>query len=248
MRPEPDAGADGHENPEPASPAFRFEVQPEFHEIPLGANPDDAPLDEQMVAFARDYWGGQAEREPLCALTAALYSVNSRHLVSEGAVYYAMGVFPVGGGEDGSKSQERVSRCNLLVSVQELNNPDPVLAVAGIAETLARRKDGGDVQPVRLPAGPAVVHIAGTRMVWESADGEQERFSVRIEIWLPFPDEDRVLLMCLSTTDVQDLYMYQAVLADIADTIAFDDSSRDRRGDPAVSPAVASTPTPNPFG
>ncbi|MFF1719531.1 hypothetical protein [Streptomyces sviceus] len=248
MRPAPDIGVERQTDSEPASSAFRFQVQPEFHEIPLGAGADETALDEQMVAFARDYWGGQEEREPLRALTAALYGVNSRHLVSEGAVFNAMGVFPVGGGEDGSKSAERVSRCTLLVSVQDLDNPDPVLAAAGIAETLARSKHGGHVLPVRLPAGPAVVHVAGTRMVWELADGEQERFSVRIEIWLPFPGEDRVLVMSLSTADVHDLYMYQAVLADIADTITFDDSGADRPEDPSVAPATAAAPTPNPFG
>ncbi|MET9457068.1 hypothetical protein ABZY05_18565 [Streptomyces canus] len=248
MTPTSDTSSESTTDSKPASSAFRFQVQPEFHEIPLSAGADEAALDEQMVAFARDYWGGQEEREPLRALTAALYGVNSRHLLSEGAVYNAMGVFPVGGSEDGSKPTERVSRCTLLVSVQDLVNPDPVLAAAGIAETLARSKDDGDVLPVRLPAGPAVVHVAGTRMVWELADGEQERFSVRIEIWLPFPDADRVLLLSLSTADVQDLYMYQAVLADIADTIAFDDTGKDRRGDASVAPARTTTPTPNPFG
>ncbi|MFK4103437.1 hypothetical protein ACI2L1_25840 [Streptomyces sp. NPDC019531] len=230
---------------ETAPPAFRFQVQPEFHGIPLGVGTDEAAFDAQMAAFARDYWGGQEEREPLRALTAALYGTNSQHLASEGAVYSAMGVFPVGGGADGTEPPARVSRCTLLVSVQDLDNPDPVLAAAGIAETLARGKDSGDVLPVRLPAGPAVVHLSGTRMVWELPDGGQERFAIRIEVWLPFPDENRVLLMSLSTADVQDLYMYQAILADIADTVAFGEVEEARKEEVLLVP---STPTPNPFG
>ncbi|MDH6439627.1 hypothetical protein M2158_008168 [Streptomyces sp. SAI-144] len=230
---------------ETAPPAFRFQVQPEFHVIPLGLGADESAFDAQMAAFARDYWGGQEEREPLRALTAALYGANSQHLASEGAVYSAMGVFPVGGSADESEPPERVSRCTLLVSVQDLDNPDPMLAAAGIAETLARGEGGGDVLPVGLPAGPAVVHVSGTRMVWELPDGRRERFAIRIEIWLPFPDEDRVLLMSLSTADVQDLYMYQAVLADIADSITFDEGDG-ARGEKQLP--VPSTPTPNPFG
>ncbi|CAM5402363.1 hypothetical protein [Streptomyces canus] len=233
---------------EVAAPAFRFQVQPEFHEIPVGIGADEAAFDAQMAAFAEGYWGGQEEREPLRALTAALYGANSRHLASEGAVYSAMGVFPVGGSEDGSEPPERVSRCTLLVSVQDLSNPDPMLAAAGIAETLAQTKDGGDVLPVRLPAGPAVVHVAGTRMVWELPDGEQERFAIRVEIWLPFPDEDRVLLMALSTADVQDVYMYQAILADIADTVTFDAGEGARQEERPLVPSTDTPPTPNPFG
>ena len=204
-----------------------------------------------MAAFARDFWGDQEEREPLRLLTAALYGANAQHLAAEGAVYNAIGIFPVGGTVDGTVPPERISRCSLLVSVQDLDNPDPMLAAAGIAETLARGQGGGEALPVRLPAGPAVVHVAGTRSVWELPEGEQERFSVRTEIWLPFPAEDRVLLMSLSTADVQDVYMYQAVLADIADTVVFDNGDDDqdgtRPGDRTPFPATAA-PTPTPFG
>lgn len=244
----PESSTEGQAEAGLAAPAFRFQVQPEFHEIPLGRGTDEFAFDAQMAAFASDYWGGQEEREPLRVLTAGLYGANSRHLASEGAVYSAMGVFPVGGSADGSERPERVSRCTLLVSVQDLDNPDPMLAAAGIAETLARSNDGGDVMPVRLPAGPAVVHVAGTRMVWELSDGTPERFSIRIEIWLPFPDEDRVLLMSLSTADVQDLYMYQAILADIADTVTFGAGDGAHQEELPLIPAMAPPPTSNPFG
>lgn len=248
MTADPTAG--GQAEGDLGGPAFRFQVQSEFHEIPLGTGTGESAFDARMAAFASDYWGDQEEREPLRVLTAGMYGANSRQLASEGAVYNAMGVFPVGGSEDGSEPPERVSRCTLLASVQDLDNPDPMIAAAGIAETLARSEDGGDVLPVRLPAGPAVVHVAGTRMVWELPDGGQERFAIRIELWLPFPDEDRVLLMSLSTADVQDLYMYQAILADIADTITFGQGEGDAVGQetPLLVPSTATSPTPNPFG
>ena len=227
-----------------APPAFRFQVQPEFHAVPLGIGEDEDALDEQLRQFARDYWGEREELEPLRALTAAMYEANARDLVAGGAVYNALGIFPIGGSPDGSEPPERISRATLTVSVRELENPDPHLTAAGIAEVLDKgteNGEAGEVQPVTLPAGPAVVRIAGSRAVWElpEPEGEQEQFFIRIEVWLPFPEDDRLLLLCLSTPDVQDLYRYQAVLADIADTIAFGEADA-----PAADEATPGSPSP----
>ncbi|MGC0399907.1 hypothetical protein RKD27_002551 [Streptomyces sp. SAI-126] len=208
--------------------AFRFQVQPEFHAIPLATGGAEEEFDEQMRKFARDYWGEHEQLEPIRRFTAAMYGVNSQQLTADGTVYHALGVFPIGGTADGSLPPERVSRCTLTVSVRDIGNPDPHLVVAGIAETLDQGKGSGEVQMITLSAGPAVLHIAGSRAVWGLSDGEeQERFFVRVEIWMPFPAEDRLLLVCLSTADVQDLFHYQAVLADIADTITFGDAEAD---------------------
>ncbi|WP_309051436.1 hypothetical protein [Streptomyces sp.] len=216
-----------------APAAIGFHVQPEFHPVPLPADSDSGTdnagedFDARMRGFARDYWGEAEEREPLRRLTAALHGATSQQLAGQGTVYHALGVFPIGGNPDGTLTPERVSRCTLTVSVRDLDNPDPHLSAAGIAETLGHGQDGGEVQLVSLPAGPAVVHIAGSRAVWQLTDGEQERFFVRVEVWLPFPRDDRILLLCLSTADVQDLFHYQAVLADIADTVSFGDAVPD---------------------
>jgi hypothetical protein len=214
--------------PEDGPAAFRFQVQQEFHAIPLGTSGDEETFDEHMRKFARDYWGDQEELEPIRRSTAAMYGVNSQQLTADGTVYHALGIFPIGGTADGSQPPERVSRCTLSVSVRDLENPDSHLVAAGIAETLDRGNESGEIQLIDLPAGPAVLHITGSRAVWGLSDGgEQERFFVRIEIWMPFPGEDRLLLVCLSTADVQDLFHYQAVLADIADTITFGDIEAD---------------------
>lgn len=235
------AAAGGAADAGSAPAAFRFQVQPEFQPVPLdpgaGAAAGDEVLDERMRDFARAYWGEAEEREPLRAFTAALYGVNSAQLAADGTVYHALGFFPVGGTADGSQPPERVSRCTLTVGVRDLDNPDPHLTAAGIAETLDRAGDGGEVQLVTLPAGPAVVRVAGSRAVWQLPDGEQERFFLRVEVWLPFPEDDRLLLLCLSTADVQDLYRYQAILADIADTVTFGDE-----------PAADAAAQPRPFG
>ncbi|KQV95527.1 hypothetical protein ASD08_13610 [Streptomyces sp. Root369] len=232
---QPDNDTTGAES-EGTSAAFGFQVQPDFRPIPLGIGVDEETFGEQMREFARDYWGEQEELEPIRRFTAAMYGVNSQQLAAGGTVYHALGIFPIGGAADGSQPPERVSRCTLTASVRDLDNPAPHIAAAGIAETLDRSKDTGEVQLVTLPAGPAVVHIAGARAVWELPDGEQERFLVRIEVWIPFPGDDRLLLLCLSTADVQDLFHYQAVLADIADTITFGDADE---GLSSVSGAVA---------
>jgi len=187
--------------------AFRFRVGPEFHAVPL----DEDAVDE-MRRFAHDYWGEREELAPLRALTEALYEENARMLTEGGAVYNALGVFPLDG------TPERVGRATLTVGVRELDNPDPLLTATGIARTLER---SGEAQLISLPAGPAVVHITGSRAVWDLPEGEREQYFVRVEVWLPFPAEDRLLLLCLSTPDVQDLRHYQAVLADIAGTVAF---------------------------
>jgi hypothetical protein len=212
--------------------AFRFQVPPEFHAIPLGLGEDEDTFDEQMAQFARDYWGDAEELEPLRKLTKAMYSANAQELAASGAVYNALAVFPIGGSEDGSQLPERVSRATLTISVRDLDNPNANLAAAGIAEMLDKGKESGEAQLIALPAGPAVVHVAGQRAIWQLPEGKQERFFVRIEIWIPFPDEDdRLLLVCLSTADAQDLFLYQAVLADIADTIAFGEAE-----EPATAP------------
>ncbi|MGF1235792.1 hypothetical protein ACWEL8_04345 [Streptomyces sp. NPDC004690] len=220
-------------------PAVRFQVQPEFHAVPLGIGADEDAVDERFRQFARDYWGEREDLEPLRDLTATMYAANAEILVEGGAVYNALGIFPIGGSADGSEPPERISRATLTVSVRDVDNPDPHLTAAGIAEVLDKAAEGGgtdEVQPITLPAGPAVLRIAGSRAVWELPEGEQERFFVRIEVWLPFPDEDRLLLLCLSTADVQDLYHYQAVLADITDTVAFGEAEAPASAD-ATGPA-----------
>ncbi|MGW0334383.1 hypothetical protein ACWD0J_21350 [Streptomyces sp. NPDC003011] len=220
--------------------AFRFRIQPEFHPVPLGIGDDEDAFDERIRRFARDYWGEREDLEPVRRLTAAMYAANSRHLVTGGAVYSALGVFPLGGSPDGSEPPERVSRATLTISVRDLDNPDPRLTAAGLAETWAKAEaDGasGESRLITLPAGPAVVRIAGSRAVWQVPEGEQERFFVRIEVWLPFPAEDRLLLLCLSTADVQDLFHYQAVLADLADTVTFGETDEES-ADPTAHPAA----------
>lgn len=212
---------------EPA--AFRFQTQPEFHEVPLGLGADEDALDEQMRSFARDYWGEREDWEPLRRMFAASHSANAQQLSSQGVVHHALGVFPIGGTADGATPPERISRCTLLVSTRELDNSNPAVSAAGIAEALTHSNAEGEVQLVRIPAGPAVISIGGSRAVWTLPDGgEQERFLVRIELWVPFPAENRLLLFCLSTSDVEDLHRYQAILADIADTIFFGDIGRDQ--------------------
>lgn len=222
---------------EEGAAAFRFEVQPEFHEVPLGIGLDEDTFTERMRAYARDYWGDREDWEPLRRMFTAVHAANAQQLAADGVVYQALGIFPIGGTADGTQAPERVSRCTLLISVRELDNADPALAAAGIVETLASTNDGGEAQLVTLPAGPAVVNVAGSRAVWTLPDGEQERFFVRIELWLPFPQENRMLLFCLSTSDAQDLFHYQAVLADIADTVSFA-GTEDGTGDGAP-PATA---------
>ncbi|MEU9398767.1 hypothetical protein [Streptomyces sp. NPDC048242] len=207
---------------ETAPPAFRFEVGPEFHEMPLGLGDDEETHGDRLREFAHDYWGGQEDLEPLRLLTRAVQAAGAQTLVEGGAVYQAIGVFPIGGSADGTEPPERISRATLTVSVRELENPDPHLTAAGISEVLAQDDGESEVQLITLPAGPGIVRVAGSRSVWELPDEEElEQFHVRIEVWLPFPSEDRLLLLCLSTADVRDLFHYQAVLADIADTVAF---------------------------
>ncbi|MGW1909747.1 hypothetical protein ACWCQS_02980 [Streptomyces sp. NPDC002076] len=240
--------------PEPTAPAFRFQVQPEFHEVPLGIGQDEDAFEEHLRQFAQDYWGEREDLKLLRELTAAMYGANAELLVAGGAVYNALGIFPVGGSPDSTQPPERISRATLTVSVRELENPDPHLTAAGIAETLdkaAGNGAAGEVQPISLPAGPAVVHIAATRAVWELPKGpeeeapggaEHEQYFVRIEVWLPFPQDDRLLLLCLSTPDVQDLHHYQAVLADIAHTITFAedaDAGATASSDPAAVPVTS---------
>ncbi|MFF3498621.1 hypothetical protein [Streptomyces sp. NPDC003247] len=229
-----------------APPAFRFQVQQEFHAVPLPVGDDEDVSATRMRQFAGDYWGEREDLEPLRKLTTAMYTANAQTLVEGGTVYNALGVFPIGGSADGSELPERISRATLTVSVRRLDNPDPGFTAAGIAEALDKAGDGGEVQLVSLPAGPAVVHVAGSRAVWAlpEAEDRQERFFVRIEVWVPFPTEDRLLLLCLSTADVEDIYHYQAVLADIADTVAFGEARA-----PAAPPETAPPPPPpSPFG
>lgn len=240
--PELEPEATGQVDAATTETAFRFQVQSEFHPIPLGLGVDEETFDEQIREFARDYWGEQEDLEPIRRFTAAMYSANSQQLAADGTVYHALGIFPIGGTADGSQPPERISRGTLTVSVQDLDNPSPHLAAAGIAETLDKGEESGEVQLIDLPAGPAVVHVAGSRAVWDLPDGEQERFFVRIEVWMPFPQENRLLLLCLSTADAQDIYHYQAVLADIADTITFGDAEED------FAPAGGADSQAHPFG
>ena len=54
--------------------AFRFQVQPEFHPVPLGIGEDEDTLHERLRRFSHDYWGEREDLEPLRRLTTAAYS------------------------------------------------------------------------------------------------------------------------------------------------------------------------------
>jgi hypothetical protein len=90
--------------------AFRFQVQPEFHPVPLGIGEDEDTLHERLRRFSHDYWGDREDLEPLRRLTTATYSANAEGLAAGGTVYSALGIFPIGGTSDGSEPPERVSR------------------------------------------------------------------------------------------------------------------------------------------
>lgn len=151
--PELEPEATGQVDAATTETAFRFQVQSEFHPIPLGLGVDEETFDEQIREFARDYWGEQEDLEPIRRFTAAMYSANSQQLAADGTVYHALGIFPIGGTADGSQPPERISRGTLTVSVQDLDNPSPHLAAAGIAETLDKGEESGEVQLIDLPAG-----------------------------------------------------------------------------------------------
>ncbi len=74
-----------------------------------------------------------------------IHTANVQQIASSGAIYHAMSIFPIGGTPDGSDPQ-RISRCMLLVSTRELDNPDPAVSAAGIVEALSRMDDGGETQ------------------------------------------------------------------------------------------------------
>lgn len=217
----------------PERTAVSFQVQREFHEVPLGIEGDTDTLDQQMREFAEAYWGAHEGRKPVRDLFAAAQTANSEQLAADGVLRHFMGVFPVAETTtDGAERAERISRCTLLVSVRDIDNHDPEVSAVGIAKVLsAGDKDG--VQLVSLPVGPAVVRIAGSRAVWDIAGGAKERYLIRIELWVPFPEEDRLLLCCLSTSHVEDLVLYQGVLSEIADTISFGDLSETEEADGA---------------
>ncbi|MGA5584557.1 hypothetical protein ACPCIY_26145 [Streptomyces thermodiastaticus] len=228
------------EGPGDGSPGLHFQIPSEFHEIPLAIGNDESAHERQLEQFAQGYWGGRDDLAPLRELTKTLYAVTTQDLVAGGTVYSAFGIYPMGGDLNGSQPPERISRATLTISVREMENPDPYFTAAGIAETLEKAPDteGSEVQPVSLRAGPAVVRIVGSRMVWELQEGDLERFSVRIEVWLPFPHDDKVLLLCMSTPDVEDLLHYQGILADIANSVRFgEDSPTNQQVTPSSSGA-----------
>ncbi|WP_155058501.1 hypothetical protein [Streptomyces blattellae] len=69
----------------------------------------------------------------------------------------------------------------------------------------------------------------------------------------PFPDEGRLLLLNLSTTDVEDLYFYQAVLAtegvrNVHDEVEYRSEQVHRKVDEIRDTADRVTSAINPFG
>ncbi|TSB22437.1 hypothetical protein [Streptomyces benahoarensis] len=234
-------------------PLFRFRVPQGFHEVPLGVTPEAHA--ELLQEFAREYWGQGAELEPLRAMTGALYGAARQALAAQGVRYQAVGVFPrrefVEGrtgipGEEGEPLP--YVRNTLLATVRDLNSPDQDLAAAGIAELLFRQYPDDEVVRVSLPAGPAVLHLAASRLLWGGPDTPDQlagtvRTTVRLELWIPFPSGDRILLLALTTPDTGDLDTHQALLAEVASTVEFPVEGDFLPDEPADSGAQI-----NPFG
>ncbi|MFG2227680.1 hypothetical protein [Streptomyces sp. NPDC048644] len=218
----------------PDVPMFRFRVPHGFHEVPLGVTPEAHA--QLLQEFAQDYWGDDEGLAPLRAMTGALYGAARHALAAQGVRYQAVGIFPRaadtqrdGEHEEPSDEQDKplpYARNSLLAAVHDLESRDPDLAAAGIAETLFRQHPDDEVVRVDLPAGPAVLHAAASRLLWDGPDAPEQladtvRTTARLELWIPFPSGDRILLLTLTTPDTEDLDTHQALLAEVAGTVEF---------------------------
>ena len=183
---------------------------------------------DRMLGFAEESVGMEEELDETRKVVAALHAAHAAELWETGVIHQAVGVVPM---PEGERDEFRLSRCTLLLTVRDLPAADdPEARVAGVAEVLAAADDGGEVLVVDLPVGPGVVHLAAQRMVWQTdtetgtytgteVEVEVERYSLRLEVWIPLPGTAKVLLLCLTTTHVQDLPVYQDILAEIAESI-----------------------------
>ncbi|MFI9170752.1 hypothetical protein [Streptomyces lincolnensis] len=206
---------------------------------------------DRMLGFAEASVGASVGTEEDLRETrnvvAALHAAHAAELWETGVIYQAVGVVPV---PEGERDEFRLSRCTLLLSVRDLPAADdPEVRVAGVAEVLAAADDGGEVLVVDLPAGPGVVHLAAQRMVWRTdpetdagTGTEVERYSLRLEVWIPLPGTAKVLLLCLTTTHVQDLPTYQDILAEIAESVRVgEEESAARPAGPEAELAASTT-------
>lgn len=185
---------------------IEFAPPEDFHDLPLLLPPE--AFDAALLGLAAKIWsGGTAfQREA----TAMAYGQMVQALEADGTLYAAVGLFET--------EAEEVSLANLLARVERARSDRPEIVAASLHETLSL-EDHRDVHRVDLNCGPAVVSFHAT----EFGGGQVENSVAfaHIELYVPSPFGEDILIITLSTPSLAELPVYVGLMARLGDTIRF---------------------------
>ncbi|GAA1150655.1 hypothetical protein F4556_004551 [Kitasatospora gansuensis] len=200
---------------------IRFELPPDFREIPVGA--DLAELTDDLRGRIGE--DRVEDTDPVLLKQLLIgYRRTSWQLAETGA-YYAASCF-------GLIDEGRPSAASLLISHQEVDCSDPETAVAGIIEIRRRGSDRRQLQRYELPCGPAAVEIELDEPLMVPAAVSPTGADVPIPVatlqaWIPVPAEAdptrrSLTVVTFSTPSVQDWETYCPVVVELLRTVSFD--------------------------
>jgi hypothetical protein len=180
-----------------AVPEIALDIPPDFHEVPLESAIEDR-VAAQSALLEDIGLRSSEQREGL-----GLYLEAIARTLAGGPV--------VGTAFCAVEMDGRPSTATLTVATQPTSTPDPLVVVAGTAESLRRTGDYGDVRIER--AGPHQAVFANGKTGDEGLRLHQTTAVV------PVPSHPLAVLVTIATPSEGDLAIYERVIRSIAGSL-----------------------------
>ncbi|MFJ6214582.1 hypothetical protein ACIQGZ_14790 [Streptomyces sp. NPDC092296] len=195
---------------EAAEPDVRWEVPLWFHSLGLDLPPEQrtAHLDE----IAAEVWAGGTDFQR--STVAAWYAEIAAAAEEDGVLYAGLNLFRT--------DDDRVATASLVVLATDADTSDPEAAAAALVELLSA-DPANEVLRTDVSCGPAVLSLSGLVVDLSGEDSAAVPLELaQAEAHIPVPGADTLLVLRLSTPSLREFPEYVRLLAQTADTVAYD--------------------------
>lgn len=183
----------------PVEYELTFLVPTSFNALPLDFEYLEPVIRETADVIASG--ASDEEREQFIQMLLAIM----QHARDQNCAYFGAGALRA---ED-----DTILQATITAFIEKISTAPPETVVAAALDGLQSKNDDRDLSVLELDAGPAVRDLHAVE--YESAPFGLPTTAVELQYYLPFPDGERIVLLSLTTPDVD----YWKDLAEIMDNL-----------------------------